>query len=261
MKKLLLTKKTILTAQIVALLGFLLYANTLIKRSHFYENVPLTIRWEGFYKDKNYRDLGQSLNACLGTPLFKEGLITRANGWFSGWSCDQVGNPDVIYSLNYTPKKREVFYCWDQHKPVVGRYFNPDIQLEDLEFIKTWDQQDVKEATCRFLEAILESISHAQKSLLHCDAGRDRTGTVSALLAALAAEQAGVLDQKMLDAIECDYRKTESLVPEKYGRMASFLTNLKESGGVAYFLNNQCGFETRELTTKARHFINHDFRD
>ena len=79
-----------------------------------------------------------------------------------------------------------------------------------------------------------------KKVLIHCDAGRDRSGAVSALLMAMASEKAGLLDERMISAIECDYRKTESLIEEKYGRMSNFIRNLINGGGVNEFLIQQC---------------------
>ena len=91
-----------------------------------------------------------------------------------------------------------------------------------------------------FYENILLDIIAEKKVLIHCDAGRDRSGTISALLIAMASEKAGLLDENMINAIECDYRKTESLVEEKYGRMSNFIRNLINSGGVDDFLIQQC---------------------
>ena len=75
---------------------------------------PLAIRWEGFYHDMNHRDIGQSVNDCLEEDIFKNNVVHRSAGWFSGWSCSKVGNPDVIFSLNYSPIKKERYFC---HKP------------------------------------------------------------------------------------------------------------------------------------------------
>ena len=55
--------------------------------------------------------------------------------------------------------------------------------------------------TCLFYENILLDIIAEKKVLIHCDAGRDRSGTISALLIAMAAEKAGLLDEMMIDAI------------------------------------------------------------
>ena len=37
-------------------------------------NLSLAIRWEGFYHDMNYRDLGKSINECYGDKIFNENL-------------------------------------------------------------------------------------------------------------------------------------------------------------------------------------------
>lgn len=206
-------------------------------------NLPLAIKWEGFYLDKNYRDVGSSINQCYGRKVLEEGKILRSNGWFSGWDCKEVGSPDIIYSLNYNPQKKEKYFCWnsEQGKPQIGQYFNPDIELNDLEHLKNWDNELMKQSTCRFIDNIFQSIVANKKVLYHCSAGRDRTGTFSALITALAAEATNQLNDKMLDAIECDYRKTQSLSQRKYGRMKRFLTEIRKSGSIEKFIQTSCG--------------------
>ena len=227
----------------ILLLCLILYGTWIKTRSLAYDDggPPLAVRWEGFYHDMNLRDMGASLNACLNEPVFKEGIALRSAGWFSGWDCDKVANPEVIYSLNYSPQKNERYFCQDGKQKLVGRYFNPDIKLNDLEVLENWSDQRLKLATCGFFKDIFLSILDEQKLLLHCDAGRDRTGAVTALLLAMAAESGERLDGKMLDAIECDYRKTESLVTAKQGRMKRFLQAIQNQyGTVANFLSQQC---------------------
>ena len=73
-------------------------------------DLSLAIRWEGFYHDMNYRDLGDSINKCYGENIFKENLVSRSAGWFSGWSCNKIGNPDVLFSLNFLDKSLIVMY-------------------------------------------------------------------------------------------------------------------------------------------------------
>ncbi|MBT4289724.1 MAG: hypothetical protein HOD92_20560 [Deltaproteobacteria bacterium] len=213
-----------------------------IRSLPFESEKPLKVKWEGLFKDTNYRDVGQSINQCFGEKIIKPGLLLRSNGWFSGWSCDQVGNPDVIFSLNYSPEKSENYFCWDsdRNKPMVGVFANPEIQLHDIEFLKTWQNEKMRQASCRFFSQILEELIDHQKTLIHCNAGRDRTGAYSAILAAISAEQNGRLDKKMLEAIECDYRKTRSLVPDKFGRMQSFIEGIRETSTVAGFISQQC---------------------
>lgn len=203
--------------------------------------LPLAVRWEGFYHDMNLRDIGASANQCLGREVFRTGLVLRSAGWFSGWDCDKVDNPDVIYSLNFSPEKQERYFCQSEEGKRIGRFTNPATKLNNLEYLETWSDDDMRNAACRFFREIFVSILDEEKTLMHCDAGRDRTGTFTALLLALAAEQKGELDQGMLDAIECDYRKTESLVEDKYGRMESFIRSIQKQGGVIRFFEQRCG--------------------
>lgn len=215
----------------------------------------LAIRWEGFYHDYNFRDVGQSMNDCLGSPIFQTGLLTRSAGWFSGWSCNGVGNPDLIFSLNYSPKKEERYFCQGPNGKTIGRYTNPEIKLSDLEFPKNWDNEQLREPACLFIREILQAIELGKKSLVHCDAGRDRTGTISALLVAMAAEKKGQLNSGMLDAIECDYRKTASLDEAKYGRMKRFIQYLQTEGGIHTFLTRRCHLEPDLIANAAARLL------
>jgi len=188
----------------------------------------------------NHRDLGLSINDCLDEEIFKNNVVHRSAGWFSGWSCSKVGDPDVIFSLNYSPINKERFFCHESEEKIIGKFFNDEIVLNDLEFISNWENEKIRIPTCLFYENILTDIIAEKKVLIHCDAGRDRTGAISALLMAMASEKAGLLDERMISAIECDYRKTESLIEEKYGRMSNFIRNLINGGGVNEFLIQQC---------------------
>ena len=66
-------------------------------------DLSLAIRWEGLYHEMNYRDLGESINECYRDKIFNKNIISRSAGWFSGWSCEKIGNPDSLYSLNFSP--------------------------------------------------------------------------------------------------------------------------------------------------------------
>lgn len=204
---------------------------------------PLAIRWEGAVIDRNARDAGASLNECLGKPFFAEHRLWRANQWFSGWSCDTVGDPDAVYSLNHDPAKGAEFFCDAADGPRVGRWFNPDVKLNDLEFVDTWDDPKIRDGACGIFRAAYADLAAGKRVLAHCDAGKDRTGTFVAMTAALAAEARGPLDDATLDAIECDYRKSKALEPAKYGRMRRFLRAVEKEGGVAAFLQARCGLD------------------
>jgi hypothetical protein len=208
---------------------------------------PLAVRWEGAVNDRNARDLGASLDACLGEPRFRAGVVTRAAQWFSGWSCAGIGDPDVILSLNYKPGQTERYYCRADGANRVGLVSGAAEELNDIEFTATWDDPVQRDAACWYLRQAVDALAAGKRLLVHCDAGRDRTGTFAALLAAVAAESAGGLDERMLDAIECDYRKSESLVPDKYGRMRKFLGQLRETGGATALLTRTCGIAPAEV--------------
>ena len=124
---------------------------------------PLAIRWEGFYHDMNHRDIGQSINDCLGEKIFNENVFHRSAGWFSGWSCSRVGNPDEIFSLNYSPIKKERYFCHEGETKIIGKFFNDEIVLNDLEFIENWENEKIRIPTCLFFENI-----HLKQLLLFC---------------------------------------------------------------------------------------------
>ena len=201
----------------------------------------LAFKWEGAIERKlNFRDTGASVNACFGSKKLPENVLFRASDFFSGWSCSRVGNPDEIVTLNHGSKHDERYYCRAADGYKVGHYYNVE-EMSDLEFLKTWDEHpDFVAATCQSLKFGLDKLKEGKKVLFQCEAGRDRTGAVSALMAAYLLEEAGPLDDTAIDAIECDYRKSASLATEKYGRVKTFLTGLRGQGGVHSFLAKKC---------------------
>lgn len=246
-------KRSLKLIGLLIVMGVLAYAGTREIRSRMAPGERLAIRWEGLWIDNNHRDLGASMNACLGQPVFAEGVVQRSNVWFSGWSCDGVGSPDVIYSFNRSQKRHERYFCRTKDgEDMVGRFFQDDaLVLSDLEFLTTWDDPKVRSVACAFFTDSYREISQGRRILAHCDAGKDRTGTYSALTAALAAEMHGSLDSRMIEAIECDYQKSESLEKDKYGRMQRLLTELQARGGVERFFVETCQLDPAVLRTVA----------
>jgi hypothetical protein len=223
----------------LALGGLLLKAGTMLYSSHT-DGIPLAIKWEGAFLDPNTRDVGASINQCLGRPMMREGALQRSNVWFSGWSCEKVGSPDVIFSLNFDPARNERYFCRNEGTNLIGKHYGNKV-LHDLEFTASWSDPEMRHTACQYLEASFTEIVEEKKVLVHCDAGRDRTGTYSALITALTAEFLGRLDAEVIAAIECDYQKTRSLAPSKYGRMGRFIESLaKGPGGVRGFLVQTC---------------------
>jgi hypothetical protein len=202
----------------------------------------LEIKWEGIVAKRNFRDSFASINECLGKQLLPEGQIFRSNEMFSGWSCEGIGNPDVIYSLNFEPddEEEENFCRRSFDEVLIGRHFN-DIELSDLELLDTWDKEPVMiAALCKTLSDVEKEAKQSKKILLHCEAGRDRTGLVSALFASLYAEGLGQFNDEFIKAAECDYRKSRSIKPYKYGRIETFLNFAKQHGGPRALLEKHC---------------------
>ena len=230
--------RLIIFSCVTALLLFLLWAYypTLIT-----EGVPLTFKIEGALDSKlNLRDAGASINECSGEAILPEGKIWRASGFFSGWACDRVGDPDVIYSLNYSDSENRRYYCRDDEKLRIGRTFQHEM-LSDLEFLSTWETQaGMVKDSCAFFKSALSEIESGKRILMHCEAGRDRTGAMTALIAAWLLEQDGELSDAEIQAIECDYRKSASLSSDKYGRITNFLEVIRSQGGVRQFIAARC---------------------
>ena len=212
----------------------------------------LAIKWEGAVNNRNFRDFGKSFNDCYGAPAMTEDRLFRAAVWFSGWSCDSVGRPDVIYSLNFDPRRDTEYFCHaEDGVNNIGRHFTTHKELNDLEFEASWDDPGLTEDACAYFRDSFAAIARGDRILIHCDAGRDRTGTYAAIVEAMVMEHRHALDQRALAAIECDYRKTRSLVPTKHGRMAAFISGLMNKGGVAHFLAERCQMTDAELTRTA----------
>ena len=86
------------------------------------------------------------------------------------------------------------------------------------------------------------------------DAGRDRAGTISALIIGLISEKRKLLNRKMIDAIECDYRKTESLTIEKFGRMEKFLKDVSRNESIEDFIIEKCSISEKKIESITKKF-------
>jgi len=221
------------------------------------------LRWEpeGLYINKNFRDVGASLNSCLTdsrqSPIFKDKLYLRSNKWFSGWSCDAVENPETIVTLNYQPDRKRTYFCWDGFDQVVGKFAPSNTEISDIEFYETWFNEAQRKPICANLEAILNSLNEKKRTLIHCDAGRDRTGAFSGIIAALATESAfGKIPTNIMNAIECDYQKSHSLKKDKYGRLEKFFGDVySKHNSIAAFIYNRCNISVASVNESAHSFL------
>ena len=209
---------------------------------NFFEPQNLVFHIEGFGNRTNYRDLGKSLNECQGLVEYNEGVLGRAKRQFSGMPCSLVGSPDMIVSLNHRIGSKKAYYC--RNLPLdlkVGKHFNQHKTLHDLEFLATWKNDAVMaEEACRSIAAIIEGVNKSNHVLFHCDAGRDRTGAVAALLGGLVLEETAER-AKVVEALDCDYQKSQNLTSSYKPRIRNFLKEVyKENASIKTFLEAYC---------------------
>ena len=60
----------------------------------------------------------------------------------------------------------------------------------------------------------------------------------------------------MIDAIECDYRKTESLTIEKFGRMETFLKDVSRNESIEDFILEKCSISKNKIESITKKFLN-----
>jgi hypothetical protein len=213
--------------------------------------------WIGFFDYRlNFRDVGESLNKCLNQNIFQSKKIYRSNRYFSGWSCNKIGNPDKIYSLNYSPWNPHSYYCKKpDNKNLFGFHPNTSFEISDIEILENWNKPEFKNTMCIFFKETFNDLINHNSFLYHCDMGRDRTGAFTAMLTMSLAEANNYPVSPMQDAIECDYQKTHSLEKNKIGKMKHFLIQMENQGGVSRFLEQTCGIDKMQIKNAARNFF------
>ena len=217
------------------------------------------IELEGLYLDHNFRDLGKSMNSCMQSSelRFREERLFRANKWFSGWDCKNVGNPEKIVTLNKNEKNWQFFCRNDSGKRIVGESITMKEELRDIEFISTWTDKNKVEDICAHFKLIMKALGDNKRTLFHCEAGRDRTGAIAGLIAAIGIESKGYeLDAAHLSAIECDYQRSASLKEHKYGRLANFLRDTqRHKRSTTEFIADHCGIDKKLLKKFGQHLM------
>jgi hypothetical protein len=213
--------------------------------------------WIGFFDYRlNFRDVGQSLNTCLGDDAFHTKKIYRSNKYFSGWSCNKIHNVDKIYSFNYSPWDPKRYYCL---KPDGSRQYgiqkNSDFELTQIEDLAKWQNPQFQKAMCSYFEDAINDLIYYRSFLFHCDVGRDRTGAFAAMLVMSLAENKDLRLDKIRDAIECDYQKTSALEPFKRGSMKSFLEKTQNEIPIWKFIEKKCSIPQEKFALAAQYFI------
>ncbi|KTC89491.1 tyrosine-protein phosphatase [Fluoribacter dumoffii] len=246
----------------------------------------LTTDYKKWKNNNNFRDAGISLNtSCtfnapnynsilsLKKPgsdqLFKTNILYRANKKFSGGSCEDVGNPDVILDLEYAPGQSPTYCVTKDNKKVVAKVFNTSgdaiHSIEALPYLPEQQKADV----CNYIKEGITDISQGKSILVHCSSGKDRTGAYVALLTYLFTEAENISgDQKqgIETAIMCDYLRSGTGIFSSRHAPSHYQQNYLEdmdlyNGNAAAFLINQCNsvgvtISTDVIKKAADNFIN-----
>lgn len=222
-----------------------------------YPAAPLRWEPEGLYHSYNFRDVGASLNECSGRHWFREGLLTRSNKYFSGWDCQGIGNPERIITLNYDPTNNYQYYCRHPTGNIVGRFYNATMRIdeEQLYQLESWQQPAFREGMCSFVRDMLESLAQGRRQHVHCSAGRDRTGSLIAMVAAALVPAELISTQQFAELAECDYRKSKNLAQEKHGNISRLLAGINlHNGSTRQFLIETCTVSPELVQEASRRF-------
>ncbi|WP_115707436.1 tyrosine-protein phosphatase [Legionella sainthelensi] len=247
----------------------------------------LTTDYKKWKNPNNFRDAATSLNTSCefnapnysssfspkaqikNSPLFKTDLLYRANKNFSGKSCADVGNPDVILDLEYAPGQSPTYCLTKDNKKVVAKVFNTSgaaiHSIEALPYLPDQQKADV----CNYIKEGINDISQGKSILVHCSSGKDRTGAYVALLTYLFTEAeniSGDQKQSVETAIMCDYLRSGTGIFSSRRAPAHYQQNYLEdldlyNGNAATTIINQCNsvgvtISTDVIKKAADNFIN-----
>lgn len=215
---------------------------------------------EGPYLDINFRDLGASVNECSGGSSLKvkENRIFRSSGFFSGQACSKVGNPVQIISLNYGEHNSSEYYCvQDNGDLLIGQHYSVGDDLDNIETLKSWNNPAFTRAFCLAYYDALTNIIEQRRLLIHCDAGRDRTGAFSILL--LSTLREAIFQSKYAaefgPALECDYDKSATLIAKKHPRMRLKIKEWDQKGGPLSLVTKACHLEPDFIANAAKELL------
>jgi len=214
--------------------------------------------WVGLYKDYNFRDVGESLNSCLNEEKFHKNKIFRSNKYFSGWSCSSIHTPSIMFALNYDPKEPKKYYCVDPNgEKKFSTHFDRGFKLEEshLENPENWFNPKFSGIFCQYLGSMVHHLAKGDSILIHCEAGRDRTGImVGVLEAGLITRQKKKED--LLKSFSCDYKKTESLDPVKNATLENLFSYFeKELGDPSLYLTRVCHIDEWAIRKASHAFM------
>jgi len=171
----------------------------------------------------NFRDVG-GLPAGEGRTrdgvLFRSGNLAHLDDEGRG-ALGRLGIRRIVdlrddAEVTQQPSRLDDFTCEVQRVPLflgsVASFFTRDLSLDEMY------AAIVEDSAARVVE-VVRAIARAQPVLVHCTAGKDRTGVT----VAIALDAAGV-DR---EAVIADYARTEQMLPpERNARIVSVIRSL-----------------------------------
>ncbi len=197
--------------------------------------------------------------------LFKTNVLFRSNRYFSGHSCSDVGNPDVIINLAYDGNPKDQTYCVGKkgNKVTAVGFASAGAPINSIEAFP-FQAEEQQKNICSAFNAGINAIASGKSVLVHCSKGKDRTGAYVGLLSYALAQASGMDSSDITlveDRITCDYLRSGTGIYSNRRAPARYLDNYLEDFSIKYgsaykFLVNECGINPDTMQKAAKNFIN-----
>ena len=154
---------------------------------HRFSNVPQYSMAVTIHPSPDFLDVGAIVNRLADATLMKEGVLYRSGELVLVRSLAEVGGPRTIINLELSEDRG-----WSEGEVLIH-----------LPIPDTGDVYDAaSDSTRRWLLSVLESLAKPETRLpvlVHCTAGRDRTGVaIAAVLCSLGVQREVILEEYAL---------------------------------------------------------------
>ena len=135
----------------------------------------------------NFRDVGERINGLMGQNYLPLGQLFRCGRLDNALSADEVGQPRTIINLRtwHDLPEHQAWAAY-HHFPLSNTYQTYHTCLPHVH---------------RWLNCVVQTVAGSEQPfplLVHCTAGKDRTGVVVATLLAIAGVPNEVIEQEYL---------------------------------------------------------------
>ena len=179
----------------------------------------------------NLRDIGQAVNRLATHVILREGVLFRSGELVFVRSLDQIGGPRTILNLETTEDPE-----WHEGEMRIHRPIPDTAEVYEVN----------SRETAVWLDSVLALAAAASAPLpllIHCTAGKDRTGVVvAAMLAAMAIPRETILAEYELSTGPLHSEKIEALIDAvSSGRLVS--RDTREALRARYTMSAQAAAE------------------